>query len=76
MVIERDPGEFFLAGTMAAFVGPAPFGWVERIDAESLEPLASSPELPCGDHVWCGAVLAHCLTSTGPTCIDLTLIAP
>lgn len=59
MVIERDPGEFFLAGTMAAFVGPAPFGWVERIDAESLEPLASSPELPCGDHVWCGAVLAH-----------------
>ncbi len=34
MVIEREPGEWFLGGTMAAFSGPAPFGWVQRIDAE------------------------------------------
>jgi hypothetical protein len=59
MVIEREPGEWFLGGTMAAFSGPAPFGWVQRIDAESLEPLASSPDLLCGEHVWCGAILAH-----------------
>ncbi len=59
MVVRRDPGEWYLGGTMAAFTGPTPFGWVERIDPESLEPLASSPELPCGDHVWCGAILAH-----------------
>ncbi len=59
MVIERDPGQWYVGGTMAAFSGPPPFGWVERIDPESLEPLASSPELPCGEHVWCGAILAH-----------------
>jgi len=59
MVVERKPGEWFLGGTMAAFNGPAPFGWVERIDPESLEPLAASPRLPCGDHVWCGSILAH-----------------
>ena len=59
MIVERDPGEWYLGGTMAAFSGPPPFGWVQRIDVESLEPLASSPELPCGDHVWCGAILAH-----------------
>jgi len=30
---------------------------VGRLDAASV--LATSPELPCGDHVWCGAILAH-----------------
>ena len=59
MVVERDPGEWYLGGTMAAFSGPAPFGWVQRLDPDTLEPLASSPQLPCGDHVWCGAILAH-----------------
>jgi hypothetical protein len=59
MVIRRDPGQWFLGGTMAAFSGPPPFGWVQRIDVESLRVVASSPELPCGGHVWCGAVLAH-----------------
>lgn len=59
MVIERDPDEWFVGGTMAAFSGPPPFGWVQRIDAKTLAPLASSPELPCGEHVWCGAILAH-----------------
>jgi hypothetical protein len=59
MVIRREPGQWYLGGTMASFIGPAPFGWVERIDPQTLEPLASSPDLPCGDHVWCGAILAH-----------------
>lgn len=44
---------------MPAFSGPPPHGWVERIDPHSLESLVSSDELPCGDHVWCGAILAH-----------------
>lgn len=59
MVVRRQPGQWYLGGTMASFSGPPPFGWVERIDPETLEPLAASPELPCGDHVWCGAILAH-----------------
>lgn len=59
MVIRRDPGQWYVAGTMANFNGPSPFGWVHRIDPETLETLATSPELPCGDHVWCGAVVAH-----------------
>lgn len=59
MTVEREPGQWYVGGTMPAFSGPPPFGWVERIDPESLETLASSPELPCGDHVWCGAILAH-----------------
>ena len=25
----------------------------------SLKTLAESPHLPCGDHVWCGAILVH-----------------
>lgn len=59
MVIERDPGQWYVGGTMPAFTGPPPFGWVQRIDVDTLDPIASSPELPCGDHVWCGAILAH-----------------
>ncbi|MBI02605.1 MAG: hypothetical protein CL468_00995 [Acidimicrobiaceae bacterium] len=59
MVVERDPGEWFLGGTMPAFTGPPPYGWVERIDPKTLEPTRSSERLPCGDHVWCGAILAH-----------------
>lgn len=59
MVVRRQPAEWYLGGTMASFSGPPPFGWVERIDPDTLEPLAASPELPCGHHVWCGAILAH-----------------
>ena len=59
MAIERERGQWFVGGTMAAFSGPPPHGWVQRIDPDTLEPLATSPELPCGEHVWCGAILAH-----------------
>ncbi|MEM9032993.1 MAG: hypothetical protein AAGD18_00240 [Actinomycetota bacterium] len=59
MVVHRDPGEWYVGGTMPAFSGPPPFGWVERFDPVSLEPVVRSPDLPCGEHVWCGAILAH-----------------
>ncbi len=59
MVIRRDPGEWFVGGTMASFVGEAPHGWVQRIDPETLDVLADTGPLPCGEHVWCGAVAAH-----------------
>ncbi len=44
---------------MAAFSGPPPHGWVERVDPSTLDAVATSGPLPCGDHVWCGAILAH-----------------
>ncbi len=59
MAIERDPGQWYVGGTMPAFSGPPPYGRVERIDPDTLGVLTSSPPLPCGDHVWCGAILAH-----------------
>ena len=66
MFVEREPDQWYLGGTMPAFSGPEPFGWVERLDlgagradAGALEPLARSPRLPCGSHVWCGSILAH-----------------
>jgi len=59
MAIERNSGQWYVGGTMAAFSGPPPFGWVERIDPTTLDILAASPRLPCGEHVWCGAILAH-----------------
>ena len=59
MAIRRDPDEWYLGGTTPAFTGPPPFGWVTRFDPFSLQPIAESPRLPCGDHVWCGAILAH-----------------
>ena len=36
MIIERNPGQLYMGGTMAAFTGPPPFGWVQRIDPVSL----------------------------------------
>ncbi len=59
MVVRRDANEWFAAGTMAAFEGDRPFGWVQRIDPNTLEAIADTGPLPCGDHVWCGAVAAH-----------------
>lgn len=59
MVVRRAKDELYLGGTMPAWEGPPPFGWVERIDPVSLQPIHESPRLPCGDHVWCGAIAAH-----------------
>ena len=66
MFVEREPDQWYLGGTMPAFSGPEPYGWVERLDlseggsgVEALEPEAVSPRLPCGSHVWCGSTLVH-----------------
>ena len=59
MVIQREKKEFFLGGTMPYFNGPKPYGWLQKINPETLEILYESPKLPCGDHVWCGAIAAH-----------------
>ena len=66
MFVEREPDQWYLGGTMPAFSGPEPYGWVERLDlspggasGDALEPVASSPKLPCGSHVWCGSILVH-----------------
>ena len=59
MVIKRDAGEFYLGGTMPYFFGPEPYGWVQKFDPITLEILSESPKLPCGGHVWCGAIAAH-----------------
>ena len=59
MVIQREKNEFFLGGTMPYFNGPKPYGWVQKINSDTLEVLNESPQLPCGDHVWCGAIAAH-----------------
>ena len=59
MTIYRDNNEIFLGGTMPSFTGPEPFGWLQKIEPESLEILGETPKLPCGDHVWCGAIAAH-----------------
>lgn len=59
MTIWRGPDELYLGGTMPAFTGPPPFGWLQRVDPQTLEVLAESPQLSCGGHVWCGAIAAH-----------------
>lgn len=59
MTVWRGPGELYLGGTMPAFTGPPPYGWLQRLHPETLEVVADSPRLPCGDHVWCGAIAAH-----------------
>ncbi len=59
MFIHRAPGELYLTGTLPAFAGPAPYGWVQKIDPLNMEVLENSPELACGDHVWCGSIAAH-----------------
>jgi hypothetical protein len=59
MVLNREPDQWYLAGTMAAFEGEPPFGWVQRIDPDTLSPMADNGEPPCGDHVWCGSIAAH-----------------
>ena len=59
MVVRRDENEFYLGGTMPYFNGTKPFGWLQRIDPVTLETISESPNLPCGDHVWCGAIAVH-----------------
>ncbi len=55
MAVQREPGEVFLLRHSA---GDAAFSLVERIDPVTLEPMATSPELP-GGPVWPGGLAAH-----------------
>ncbi len=55
MTVLREPGEVFLLRHSA---GDGAFSLVERIDPESLEPVAVSCELP-GGPVWPGGMAAH-----------------
>jgi len=61
-LVLRDPGELYaLRHGMARLGGPMSKpveAWVERLDALTLEPLASSPRLP-GGVFWPGGVAAH-----------------
>ncbi|MEM7020726.1 MAG: hypothetical protein AAF512_25715 [Pseudomonadota bacterium] len=59
MMIRRAVDELYLGGTMPAFMGPPPFGWLQRVDPNTLDVIHEAPELPCGDHVWCGSIAAH-----------------
>lgn len=58
MFVQREPGELFLYGTTTAR-DPEVFGWVERIDRITLEPVAESGPLPAGGHEWCGSIAVH-----------------
>ena len=55
MVVLREPGEVFLLRHTA---GPDAISWVEQIDAETLEPIARSQDLP-GGPTWPGGLAAH-----------------
>jgi hypothetical protein len=55
MVVLRDPGEAYLLRHTG---GPDAISWVERIDPETLEPVARSADLP-GGRTWPGGVAAH-----------------
>ncbi len=46
MVVLRDPGELF---ALRHTPGPDSIGWVERLDADSLELLDRSVDLPATD---------------------------
>ncbi|MCH7578828.1 MAG: hypothetical protein IIB22_01140 [Chloroflexi bacterium] len=59
MFVQRDAGELYLQGGAPPFQPDESFGWLEKVDPLSLEPLASSPKLPSGGHNWCGAVVVH-----------------
>ena len=59
MFISRDDNELYLSGTMPNFIGEKPFGWVQKVNPDNLETIYESPNLECGEHIWCGAIAAH-----------------
>jgi hypothetical protein len=61
MVIRREPGELYALRHTLPFgdpLGSDVEGWVERLDPETLEPVASTPRLPAGRY-WPGGIAAH-----------------
>ena len=59
MFICRNDNELYLSGTMPNFLGDRPFGWVQKVNPDNLEIIYESPNLECGEHIWCGAIAAH-----------------
>ena len=59
MFVQRGAGELYLQGGARPFQTDESFGWLEKVDPLSLEPVARSPKLPSGGHNWCGAVVVH-----------------
>ncbi len=55
MVVLRDAGEAYLLRHTA---GPDAISWIERIDADTLEPISRSDDLP-GGPTWPGGIAAH-----------------
>src|SRR5262245_5151959 len=64
MVVLREPGEVFLLGH--SFGGDSR-SWVERVDPDTLAPVAQSPELAAGPW-WPGGIAAHRNGSLYVTC--------
>lgn len=59
MFVTRDAGQLYLAGTGPGTTGQRAAGWVERVDPDTLDPIARSGELPAGGHEWCGSIAVH-----------------
>ncbi len=59
MFVHRDPGELYLQGGTRLGQTSESYGWVEKLNPISLEPVRSSSRLPSGGHNWCGAICAH-----------------
>jgi hypothetical protein len=64
MVVLREPGEVFVLGH--TFGGDS-CSWVERLDPDTLAPVAQSPELAAGPW-WPGGIAAHRNGSLYVTC--------
>lgn len=59
MFVQRDAGELYLQGGALPFQHEESYGWLEKVDPITLEPIAQSNNLPSGGHNWCGAVVVH-----------------
>ena len=59
MFVQRDAGELYLQGGALPFQNEESYGWLEKVDPITLEPIVQSGKLPSGGHNWCGAVVVH-----------------
>src|SRR5262245_6508531 len=58
MFLWKGRERLYLYGT-SRLASPDPHGCVEEVDPETLAPVKTSLPLPCGVHIWCGALLMH-----------------
>lgn len=59
MFVLRDAAELYLQGGTRLGQKSESYGWIEKLDPISLEPVRSSKRLPSGGHNWCGAACVH-----------------